>query len=358
MKSRGCPDLSGPVVIVAGGCSREVEQTVAEYGPLLNRAFHGFRGTVFSGGTTAGVAKLVGDIPASCPSTMRKVACTPRTIPVWEDKHDGYDALYPADTDTYSPLLPVQVWVDILSAGIAPEQVRVLGVNGGRLARIEFRLALAMGAKVGVIEGSGRASDDILVDPDWNESPGLLGLPCDPETVRLFVQGFRRSDLITGETRLAMAKKDHAASVEKRKGAILSEDRQNAPWETLDEDLRRSILQRIDHMTEKLRAVGMRIVSAESPEAAHAAVNHFTDEQLRIMAEMEHARWTLEKLEDGWVKGDTKDHQAKTHPLLVPWGSLDDEEKRKDYDYAGRTLSRLQEWGLAVVNTAAGHRPA
>ena len=52
-----------PLVIVAGGCDRSVEgKLVRKYGRLLQSAFSAFSGTIISGGTTAGISGMVGQL--------------------------------------------------------------------------------------------------------------------------------------------------------------------------------------------------------------------------------------------------------------------------------------------------------
>lgn len=47
-----------------------------------------------------------------------------------------------------------------------------------------------------------------------------------------------------------------------------------------------------------------------------------------------HDSWTEQKLADGWVYGETKDEEAKTHPCLVPFEELPLEQKAKDHLFA------------------------
>jgi hypothetical protein len=47
-------------------------------------------------------------------------------------------------------------------------------------------------------------------------------------------------------------------------------------------------------------------------------------------AEELHESWIAFKEADGWVYGDVKDPVAKTHPCLVPYGDLPEEQRRKD----------------------------
>jgi hypothetical protein len=44
----------------------------------------------------------------------------------------------------------------------------------------------------------------------------------------------------------------------------------------------------------------------------------------------QHEQWLAQKVRDGWAWGPVKDAAAKTHPLIVPYASLPDWERRKD----------------------------
>lgn len=44
-----------------------------------------------------------------------------------------------------------------------------------------------------------------------------------------------------------------------------------------------------------------------------------------------HESWMAEKIADGWVYGEKKDPEAKTHPCIVPYEQLPIEQQSKDY---------------------------
>lgn len=46
--------------------------------------------------------------------------------------------------------------------------------------------------------------------------------------------------------------------------------------------------------------------------------------------EQSHESWLAFKEADGWVHGEVKDAEAKTHPCMVPYAELPDEQKAKD----------------------------
>jgi hypothetical protein len=70
----------------------------------------------------------------------------------------------------------------------------------------------------------------------------------------------------------------------------------------------------------------------------------FTNAEVEILAEMEHARWNVERLLGGWKLGD-KDITKKISPYLVPWSELPENVKECDRD-AIREIPRF----LSEVN--------
>lgn len=63
------------------------------------------------------------------------------------------------------------------------------------------------------------------------------------------------------------------------------------------------------------------------------------------MAELEHRRWMLDRLLDGWRRGPpdrVRDRYAKTHPDLVPFNELDGMSKLKDDNVVTITMEILE----------------
>lgn len=44
-----------------------------------------------------------------------------------------------------------------------------------------------------------------------------------------------------------------------------------------------------------------------------------------------HENWLKEKVADGWVYGEVKDPEKKTHPCIVPYEELPQAQQTKDY---------------------------
>jgi len=57
-----------------------------------------------------------------------------------------------------------------------------------------------------------------------------------------------------------------------------------------------------------------------------------------------HESWLAEKEENGWVHGDVKDVEAKTHPCMMPYSDLPEAQKRKDHFF----IEMAQQLGLAA----------
>ena len=50
----------------------------------------------------------------------------------------------------------------------------------------------------------------------------------------------------------------------------------------------------------------------------------------KITPEQMHENWMKAKIKDGWVYGEIKDAEAKTHPCLVPYKDLPETQQLKD----------------------------
>lgn len=64
-------------------------------------------------------------------------------------------------------------------------------------------------------------------------------------------------------------------------------------------------------------------------ESAIAGVFHHLDGAI-TSPEESHQSWMAHKLDAGWVYGPVKDPAAKTHPCLVPYSELPEEQRMKD----------------------------
>lgn len=51
--------------------------------------------------------------------------------------------------------------------------------------------------------------------------------------------------------------------------------------------------------------------------------------------EASHNSWKAAKIADGWVYGEVKDAALKTHPCIIDYSKLPEEQKAKDYLFHG-----------------------
>jgi hypothetical protein len=186
LRSAACKQILCPVVVVTGGCSSEVEVQMRTYRGLILKAFHDFEGTVISGGTASGISGLVGEVQQKYPNTIRAIGYVPKTKTHLLDKR--YGEIRFTEGEDFSPTEPLQYWIDIIASGKKSSQVKLLGINGGKISAVEYRIALALGAQVAVVKGSGMEADKLFLDNDWNKSKNLISMTNDPVTVSRFIQ--------------------------------------------------------------------------------------------------------------------------------------------------------------------------
>jgi len=310
-----------PIVIVAGGCASEVKSLLSTFKDSLKRAFEDFGGIVVCGGTQSGISGMVGDLRMG--ESARRIGYLPFYTPPDVSTHDAYDILRTQDTKDFTPLEPIQIWLDLFTNGYKPEQVRVLGINGGFISAFEYRMAVAFGASVGILESSGRAATELAGDPDWTDSENLDRLPHDAMAIRAFV--FPAQSSIPAEL-LEKA----GQTVHEKYLAEIPNTRAEAslkPWAELPLDLKESNRQQVAYAEEMLRKVGFGVRPASRKKIKQPK---FSEKEMAIMAEMEHGRWIVERLNSGWRFASTKDVEKKESPYLRPWSDLPD--KIKDYD--------------------------
>lgn len=69
---------------------------------------------------------------------------------------------------------------------------------------------------------------------------------------------------------------------------------------------------------------------AETREQRQSVIDGVRNARNGTTPEKSHENWVRFKLEHGWTPGDSKDPQRKTHPNLVPYADLPEDEKVKD----------------------------
>ncbi|MCL5282848.1 MAG: RyR domain-containing protein [Planctomycetes bacterium] len=345
-------ELTCPVLIVVGGATSMKPEQLPQVTAFLGEALKNFSGTVISGGTMAGVPGCVGVVAKQLADAKNKHfhlrAYIPKYLPEDAEKDKRYDKTVVCDGDRFSPAQVLRGWQDSLAAGIKPADVSVLGFGGGRIAAFEYRLALALGATVGVVCGTGGAADELLKDSLWAAAPGLrlYPLPPDAKTVRAFVMP---SDCEFDPTVLeVMAEELHARY---RAGNLHKIKPDNLKlWKDLPPTYQGANREQAAYAIHILEAAGFGVRIQAEP----VIFKSFTPEEVELMAELEHGRWNIERLRDGWRPGP-RDDTKKTHNCLAPWCALSDGPdgvKRYDREAVQAFPEILAKAGLEVYRLA------
>ncbi len=126
------------------------------------------------------------------------------------------------------------------------------------------------------------------------------------------------------------------------KKARLAADGAMKDWDLLNEDLRDSNRQQALHMPIKLRVVGLKMARKEEPGEAVAV---FTDDQVKVLGEIEHRRWLAERLMANWSFAPQKNILKRESPSILPWSALSDDVREYDYQAVRQIPSILDAAG-------------
>lgn len=67
------------------------------------------------------------------------------------------------------------------------------------------------------------------------------------------------------------------------------------------------------------------------------------------MAKNVHEVWAESRMAQGWTLGEKRDDEKKTHPCLVPYEELPEEEKEYDRNTSLGTLKLIMKLGFKIV---------
>lgn len=68
-----------------------------------------------------------------------------------------------------------------------------------------------------------------------------------------------------------------------------------------------------------------------------------------IIAKNTHENWAKNKLDDGWIYGKVLDEDKRTHPCLVEYEKLSEEDKDYDRTTAIETIKLLVKMGYKIT---------
>lgn len=325
-KDKTAPPLK--VLIIAGGAAGMSDSLLTKITPLVQKTLEGFTGTVISGGTQSGLPGCVGQQSSLLKKQGKKdfelVGYFPEYLPQDAPKDEAnYDRLIPIKGDKgFSASQILKIWEDLQTQGIKPDEVLLLGIGGGSLAAVEYRMALSLGARAAIVQKTGRAADAILTDPVWTSIPSLLILPLDVASAQALTSVPTQTYDDSKLTEMAQAfHNQYVANNTKKLPDTLR------PWDDLPETYQLANKEQAGYAVEILKAAGFKVQPVtESPKV----FTDLTKKEIETMAELEHGRWNVERLNNGWRPGETRDDENKIHNYLIPWDQLPEEIKQYD----------------------------
>ncbi len=268
--------------------------------------------------------------------------------PTFPDRYRGMPAL-------------VRAWKDLVAADRRGRAPAVLVLGRSIRTPIEATACAVLGGVVACVDPAARVASLLRPrhpgrshDEDEKHSaarrPMILPLS-DVEIPRAFAGRELPSDWLSDSLEERLGRAIHEEYRRTRHEQGRTPDDSDAPWEQLHPDYRKSSSLQARDLARKLRRLGYELrlpVGAKRGERFEA-----TAEQLEELAQMEHGRWVVERLEQGWTYGEKKDADGKTHPLLVPWSEVRDDAREYDRSAARQLGSLLDALDWEIVQTPA-----
>jgi len=216
---------------------------------------------------------------------------------------------------------------------------------------LEYKMALAIGAKVCLVGKLGGSAQVVAFDPDWKDLPNLYNIPNDPFTLWAFVN-YEKPGSLGKEEVGQLAPRMHEfyrvkrmASFNPAKETDIDKYRVIMEWDKLSPILQKSNINQVAFMEHIFNRGGFMFRKTENPAKI---LSHDKIAAHDLMARLEHGRWNAERLLNGWSYGH-KDVLKKKTPYLVAWDELDDDIKTYDYDPLKNFPGLLAQIGFEVV---------
>lgn len=350
-KGKGNVELAAPVMIVAGSAGKGLSEDKAErLTEILTDAVSGMTGSIISGGTNVGVPKCISDAVSSAAENGHAVPSLlgylPRSLPTGV-KEDSRCKIVTCGEHDFSPAQLLCYWNDIFASGIDPNDVVLFGYGGGEISATEYAIALMLGAEVYLVSGSGRAADEFLKLEA--EVPNMKGLPDDNASIKALFWAVSKPQVgVSPEGLETMAEAFHMNYVSENQNKMPANMR---PWDQLDETYRRANKEQARYASGILKKCGFKVVPISDPGKALSAED--LSPKVDAMSELEHGRWNVDRLADGWRAGERDDKQ-KTHNCLVPWTNLPDDIREWDRLAIRKYPDILAGIGMKIVGKAEG----
>ena len=341
------------VVILSGGCAPGVQPFVDKLRKPLLEACQGLSFTLISGGTQAGISGLAGKLAAASQGRIRAVGYLSGKIPYYTKKDaQRFSSLIPSAGSDFTPLEHLQMWTDLVRAKIAPAEVKLLCYAPGKIAGAECAMALALGARVGLVEDSALPEERRFNAPEWTRHPGFGPLPLDTMTLRAFLQ--IPTTPLTAKEQKRFEKAARMAHEEYVKSST-PKDPSLQKWDELDPALKLSNYHQVVFWQNALAeyGLGLRKVTAADKKRSPLKMEELVGRKgIQWLAQLEHGRWNIERLYYGWRFAKEKDIARRLNPCLAPWPALKNvngmDYQPYDIDAISSLPRKLREAGLEI----------
>ncbi|HEX4088661.1 MAG TPA: DUF1003 domain-containing protein [Trebonia sp.] len=115
------------------------------------------------------------------------------------------------------------------------------------------------------------------------------------------------------------------------------------PWDDLPEEFKESNRAQARQIGEKLAVIGCLMVPAFDPTLDFA----FRDDEVQLLARLEHERWLQERTAQGYEVGPAR--YGRVRPDLVPWERLSDEARAMNIQAVRRIPDMLDRVGFQIL---------
>jgi len=95
-------------------------------------------------------------------------------------------------------------------------------------------------------------------------------------------------------------------------------------------------------------AIGAKIVTSDEAFDSMS----FSEDEIDLLARMEHRRWLVDKILDGWKYAPEYDFMRQFHPALTAWEKLTEEDRKKNIGSTVRMPEVLAVSGNKAVRQA------
>ena len=164
-------------------------------------------------------------------------------------------------------------------------------------------------------------------------------------------------ELLTGGITETIARALHASYVatERANGIGPAENPSVVDWNRLPETLKEQNRQHAEFITVQVEKAGYLICPLTDWDAWSFS---FPGPVVELLARAEHDRWAAHMRGEGYRLGPEKNHADRTHPCLIDWGDLPEEERDKDRHFVREWPKVLYLLGFEIQANAAADAPS